>query len=199
MTDLMQSRTLCTARRRNGEPCQNAPMKGSTVCRMHGGAAPQVRRRAQQRLLEASDLAAAKLVTMMQDKTLPPAVQLAAARDLLDRAGVASPDELVVSLGSARPSWDDVMEGVLVDVDPGDSRIVHTGWPVEEVLDAEVLDGVPARATSEMHVQPTPSPHAAETEKRRQREEQAAANAEYERKLLARMDERPKRRRRPRS
>jgi hypothetical protein len=42
-----------------------------------------VRRRAQQRFLEASDKAAYRLVQMMQDKTVPPAVQLAAARDLL--------------------------------------------------------------------------------------------------------------------
>lgn len=34
-------------------------VKGATVCRLHGGMAPQVRRRAAQRLLEASDTAAA--------------------------------------------------------------------------------------------------------------------------------------------
>ncbi|MCS6563254.1 MULTISPECIES: hypothetical protein [Curtobacterium] len=61
---------------------------------MGGGAAPQVRRRAQQRILEASDKAAARLVELMQDTKVPYAVQLAAARDLLDRAQLASRQEI---------------------------------------------------------------------------------------------------------
>ena len=36
----------CTAHRRNGSPCRNDTVKGATVCRMHGGTAPAVRRNA---------------------------------------------------------------------------------------------------------------------------------------------------------
>jgi hypothetical protein len=111
--DLTQEKTLCKARRRNGEPCKNPPMNGSSVCRMHGGAAPQVRRRAQQRILEASDKAAYRLVQMMQDKTIPPAVQLAAARDLLDRANVVGTQQVNVEVGVA--SWEKHMSEVIVD------------------------------------------------------------------------------------
>jgi hypothetical protein len=111
--DLTQEKTLCKARRRNGEPCKNPPMNGSTVCRMHGGAAPQVRRRAQQRILEASDKAAYRLVQMMQDKTVPPAVQLAAARDLLDRANVVGTQQVNVEVGIA--SWEQHMSEVIVN------------------------------------------------------------------------------------
>lgn len=93
-SDLMHADTRCTARRRNGEPCRNWAMLGTNVCRMHGGAAPQVRRRAQQRILEASDKAAARLVEIMQDPKVPYAVQLAAARDLLDRAQLAGKQEI---------------------------------------------------------------------------------------------------------
>jgi len=93
-SDLMHADTRCTARRRNGEPCRNWAMLGTNVCRMHGGAAPQVRRRAQQRILEASDKAAARLVELMQDTKVPYAVQLAAARDLLDRAQLAGRQEI---------------------------------------------------------------------------------------------------------
>lgn len=102
--DLMQEPTLCKARRRNGEPCRNPPMLGSSVCRMHGGAAPQVKRRAQQRILEASDQAAYRLVQMMQDTKIPPAVQLAAARDLLDRAGLSAKQEIAIELEV--PNWE---------------------------------------------------------------------------------------------
>jgi hypothetical protein len=34
----------CTAKTRSGKPCRGKPVTGTTVCRMHGGAAPQVRR-----------------------------------------------------------------------------------------------------------------------------------------------------------
>lgn len=36
----------CSARRTNGEPCRAFAIVGGTVCRAHGGAAPQVRRAA---------------------------------------------------------------------------------------------------------------------------------------------------------
>ena len=114
--DPEQPKTLCKARRRNGEPCRNPPMAGSTVCRMHGGAAPQVRARAQQRILEASDKAAYALVQMMQDAAIPPAVRLGAARDLLDRAGLTSKQELTLDVKVER-TWDDVAPTLLVDID----------------------------------------------------------------------------------
>ncbi|WP_426566397.1 HGGxSTG domain-containing protein [Angustibacter sp. McL0619] len=43
----------CTAHTRTGRPCKARPVTGATVCRMHGGSAPQVRAAAQRRLQEA--------------------------------------------------------------------------------------------------------------------------------------------------
>lgn len=41
----------CHARsKRTGEPCGNRPMRGATVCRMHGGSSQAVRRKAAQRV-----------------------------------------------------------------------------------------------------------------------------------------------------
>lgn len=42
----------CTARRTDGTPCGAWAIRGGFVCRMHGGAAPQVRAAAHARLLE---------------------------------------------------------------------------------------------------------------------------------------------------
>lgn len=42
----------CTARKRSGDQCRAFAVKGATVCRMHGGAAPQVRSAAKVRAAE---------------------------------------------------------------------------------------------------------------------------------------------------
>jgi hypothetical protein len=83
---------------------------------MHGGSAPQVRAAAERRILEAADPAAAKLVHLMRDPKVPPQVQLAAARDLLDRAGLAKTTELQIAL---KPYQQDI-GGLIVEVDDFD-------------------------------------------------------------------------------
>jgi hypothetical protein len=55
------------------------------VCGTHGGKAPQVQRKARERLLDAADTAASKLVELIDDPD--PAVALRAATALLDRSG----------------------------------------------------------------------------------------------------------------
>lgn len=43
----------CRARRSNGQPCRAWAIRGGFVCRKHGGAAPQVRAKAEARVLAA--------------------------------------------------------------------------------------------------------------------------------------------------
>jgi hypothetical protein len=43
---------LCKAHSRSGAPCKKYPIAGAVVCRFHGGASPQVRRKAEERLRE---------------------------------------------------------------------------------------------------------------------------------------------------
>lgn len=45
----------CTGHTRSGRQCSNTPIIGGTVCRMHGGGAPQVKRKAQERLEDLID------------------------------------------------------------------------------------------------------------------------------------------------
>lgn len=52
----------CRAHRKDGQPCRAWAIRGGYVCRKHGGAAPQVRAKAEQRLL------AAKLHRQLQRK-----------------------------------------------------------------------------------------------------------------------------------
>lgn len=74
------SKPVCAARSsRTGRPCQKPPIKGGTVCRTHGGSAPQVRRKAAERLADLIDPA----------RALREAARLAYSdiRELFDDAG----------------------------------------------------------------------------------------------------------------
>jgi hypothetical protein len=59
------------------------------VCEVHGGLAPQVRRRAAERLLVAAVEAIQVIKSFISDPTVPAGVRLKAAQDIADRAGLA--------------------------------------------------------------------------------------------------------------
>jgi hypothetical protein len=127
-------KVTCTAKTTMGYPCKKPPIKGGSVCRTHGGAAPQVRRQAQIRILEASDRAAAKLIALMQDKKVPYAVQLAAARDLLDRANLAGKQEMDITL-RPQTGFEKSMAGAEIMMDLIEERDFDPN-----VIDAEIVD-----------------------------------------------------------
>ena len=92
----MDDTRRCTAHRKNGDRCKKAAIKGGTVCGTHGGSAPQVRNKARQRIMEAADPAAARLVELIASDD--ERISLAAARDLLDRAGEKAKTEIDLGL-----------------------------------------------------------------------------------------------------
>lgn len=144
-TDLMHSGTRCTARRKNGEPCTNWAMLGTNVCRMHGGAAPQVRRAAQVRNLMAADRLMAQLIQIAEDKTEPTPVRLAAIRDALDRAGLGARQAVEVEMTGKVDVYAQLLANVVVDnaitADEDDLSLPpspqYDGVPI---LDAEVVE-----------------------------------------------------------
>lgn len=80
-------RRQCTAKNRRGTRCEQAPIKGGTVCKTHGGSAPQVRRKAALRLQELIDPAIGVLAREMVTAEKS-ADRQRAANSVLDRAGV---------------------------------------------------------------------------------------------------------------
>ena len=78
----------CKATNRQGTRCRRVAVPGTVVCNMHGGNAPQVRRKASLRLLELIDPAIAVLAREMvqADKSQD---RQRAANSILDRAGVS--------------------------------------------------------------------------------------------------------------
>ena len=80
----------CTAKsKRSGERCRRAAIRGGSVCMMHGGKSPQVLATARQRLALLVDPALAVFEERLKDD-MEPALQLTAARDLLDRTGYSA-------------------------------------------------------------------------------------------------------------
>mgnify|MGYP005993608961 CR=1 FL=1 len=90
-------------------PCNNPPIHGTTVCRMHGGSAPQVKAAARVRIERAADRMAKELLGIAADEGTPPAVRLAAICDALDRSGLGAKTAVEVSVGPQKP-WEVVFE-----------------------------------------------------------------------------------------
>lgn len=105
-------RVECGAKTSDGDPCKNSPMLGGKRCRMHGGAAPQVKRKAQERLLEGVPKMLKMLKELASNEDVPPQVRLAAIRDWLDRAGIDRKIEIDVKSSA----FEEMVMGVLADV-----------------------------------------------------------------------------------
>ncbi|KYH43246.1 hypothetical protein [Branchiibius sp. NY16-3462-2] len=81
--------TRCHAKsRRSGNQCKHLAMKGGVVCRTHGGAAPQVKAKAAERLIMAADDAVSRLLQWMRDDSIPIQERRKIAESVLDRAGL---------------------------------------------------------------------------------------------------------------
>lgn len=98
----------CTARsKRSGVRCKRFPIPGGTVCRMHGGAAPQVKAKALERLQAYQNTAIDRLFTLVEQREYP-SVAIAAVKDVLDRT-MGKPKETldVEHSGGIELSWKD--------------------------------------------------------------------------------------------
>ena len=80
----------CNGTLQSGKRCRREAIEGSIVCEIHGGLAPQVRRRAAERVLLTADEAIQVIKSLISDPTVPAGVRLKAAQDLADRAGLAA-------------------------------------------------------------------------------------------------------------
>jgi hypothetical protein len=158
----------CNATRPNGSRCRREAEDGAVVCDQHGGAAPQVRRRAAERLIMIADRAAEKLVRMMEDTEVSFGVRAKIAQDLLDRAGV-----IATQVHQIIPMTQDPITRFFEDVfsDPSnweenpprpaiEDRVIDPDVEPEEIAEAEVAEPEGERAND------TP-PHIAEMIKNR--------------------------------
>ena len=93
-------RQQCSATARTGERCKNTAIEGGTVCRMHGGAAPQVEKVAARRVLD-SYLGPALTIyrdmleqAMQNPDSMNDRDKITLFKDALDRAGFKAPTQV---------------------------------------------------------------------------------------------------------
>lgn len=92
----------CRATNRQGVRCKQPHIPGGTVCRFHGGAAPQVKAKAMERLLALQHPAIDRLTKLIDQEAFP-TVAYAASRDILDRTmGKPTEQQTVEHTGAIR-------------------------------------------------------------------------------------------------
>jgi hypothetical protein len=140
----------CVRIKKNGDRCRRPAIPGGTVCKSHGGLAPQIQQAARVRLERMSEKMAEELLQVALDDAFDGdprhrTVRLAAINSALDRAGIKPPDKIEV--GGSKP-FEELLGKVLVkglsNMSREESRAKRTrseradgGTDVEEPLDVE--------------------------------------------------------------
>lgn len=86
----------CTAKNHDQTPCGAYAIRGAAVCRMHGGAAPQVRKAARLRVIEAVDLVVGELLRLALHAENE-GVRVRAISLIFDRAGFGEPQRIEIT------------------------------------------------------------------------------------------------------
>lgn len=127
----------CSATNRFGEQCRNPSIRGGTVCRSHGGASPQVKKKARERLLEMVEPALVQLSQIMEKPSTSDSDRLRAIQMVLDRTGYGPGHTLEVEV---KP-WELTMQRIVKELPSVD--MVATPEPAydpEDIEDAEVIE-----------------------------------------------------------
>jgi hypothetical protein len=139
-TDLATGDTQCTARSKaTGKRCKGNAMLGGNVCRVHGGAAPQTRAKAQRRLQQAADVLVQRLLQFALDGNVADNVAIVAIRDALDRAGLKPGIDVSVTAKAFESIFDQVQSGSRSDYRR--SQGIEDDTPaLEPPVEVEVLE-----------------------------------------------------------
>ncbi len=114
LPDTLKPSTPCRATNRQGQPCGRHAIPGGTVCKFHGGGAPQVREAARRRIEMLVPMALRYQEDLLNDEAAPHAAKVRTAIDVLDRAGLKAVDVSVqVSSEQANEALDEAIATAL--------------------------------------------------------------------------------------
>ena len=128
-------------------PCKKFAIRGGTVCRTHGGASPQVKRKAEDRLRDMVDPMINRLSQLaLQTDDLQVAAKCVI--DALDRAGIG--EVVQAKIRSSQKATQDKGSGLTVNI--GFLQVANTQSPSLPTYDAlpaiegtvEIDTGIPA-------------------------------------------------------
>jgi hypothetical protein len=140
-------RAQCTAHKRNGDRCSNPPVRGAKVCRMHGGSAPQVKAKANQRLIEMILPALAHLRKIIDSPDTADSDKLKAINMVLNRSGYSERQQIDIGLREPTP-FDNLTRDAFTIRRGADlaEELSRDAMPElttpDDVLDDETLDGL---------------------------------------------------------
>jgi hypothetical protein len=137
----------CVATSRAGTQCRNWAIRGGAVCRYHGGSTERVKKKARERIEQAQDLVAMRMIGFAIDEGVPPQVALAAAKDILDRGGTTTPTAVEVTV----QPWEELLGDVAHLTKAQHDAIYHPERAAQtpalaahdDVVDAEVVPEAP--------------------------------------------------------
>ncbi|HWL59748.1 MAG TPA: hypothetical protein VNQ48_02565 [Microbacteriaceae bacterium] len=118
----------CVYTKRNKERCKNAPIKGGTVCRKHGGAAAHIQRKARERLQSMIVPALVELNKILVAPGTSDGDKLRAISMVLDRTGYGKESNHLHTV-EVKP-WEKTMEAIVVEL----------SGETEDVQDAEIVE-----------------------------------------------------------
>jgi hypothetical protein len=94
-----------------GKQCQRPAIRGGNVCWHHGGAAPQVRRKADERFARARDLSLDVYTSQLEQGIVAPPTAYAAARDFAKTCLELEAAQAGAQATSVVDDWLDSMRG----------------------------------------------------------------------------------------
>jgi len=128
----------CSARsKQTKKRCRRPAIRGGNVCRHHGGGAPQVRRRAAERLAALVDPALdtlGRLIRERRDKR----VALGAVKDVLDRNGYGAPRRFEIAGGeTVTEAYQELNSGTLTEAASARLRELLDRFECGDILGAD--------------------------------------------------------------
>jgi hypothetical protein len=123
----------CLAQLRTGTQCRTEAIQGSTVCGKHGGLAPQVQKRAKERVAIVADAITQQMYAWFHDETIPIHLRLKIGQDFLDRGGIDKSMTLQIGV--------DPVEQLLRDLLGSDDGLEPERIEPEATFELEDRDG----------------------------------------------------------